>query len=60
MTTSGPLEYSGGLLCIGCLERRLGRRLTPADFTDAPANDPSDRDSGRSRRFLDRLGWSER
>lgn len=22
----------GDLLCIGCLELRLGRRLTPADF----------------------------
>ena len=25
-------------LCIGCLEQRLGRRLTSADFTDAPLN----------------------
>src|SRR6516165_8141772 len=24
------------ILCIGCLEDRLGRRLTRADFTDAP------------------------
>jgi len=23
----------GGCLCIGCLERRLGRRLTPKDFS---------------------------
>jgi hypothetical protein len=28
------------ILCIGCLEDRLGRRLTRADFTDAPCNDP--------------------
>jgi hypothetical protein len=28
------------VLCIGCLERRLGRTLTSADFTDAPLNDP--------------------
>lgn len=27
-----------GMLCIGCLERRLGRQLTAADFTDAPIN----------------------
>jgi hypothetical protein len=27
-----------GMLCIGCLEDRLGRRLTPADFTDAEVN----------------------
>jgi|ERR1019366_2301329 hypothetical protein len=25
-------------LCIGCLERRLGRRLMPKDFTDCPLN----------------------
>jgi hypothetical protein len=29
------------ILCIGCLERRLGRTLVAADFTDAPVNDPS-------------------
>lgn len=29
-----------GYLCIGCLEKRLGRRLTPNDFTDAPVNGP--------------------
>jgi len=27
------------ILCIGCLETRLGRTLTRADFTDAPLND---------------------
>jgi hypothetical protein len=27
-----------GKLCIGCLERRLGCRLRPRDFTDAPIN----------------------
>lgn len=28
-------DYSdGGFLCIGCLESRLGRRLTPVDFAD--------------------------
>jgi hypothetical protein len=25
-------------LCIGCLELRLGRQLTGADFTDCPLN----------------------
>ena len=29
-----------GMLCIGCLETRLGRRLTGEDFTDAFINDP--------------------
>ena len=27
-----------GFLCIGCLERRLGRRVVPEDFTKAPIN----------------------
>jgi hypothetical protein len=27
------------ILCIGCLEKRIGRRLTPRDFTDASVND---------------------
>ena len=27
-----------GMLCVGCLEERLGRRLTPADFMDCPLN----------------------
>ena len=29
----------GGFLCVGCLEKRLGRTLRPSDFTDAPIND---------------------
>ena len=28
-------------LCVGCLETRLGRRLTTQDFTGAPINDPN-------------------
>lgn len=27
-----------GMLCISCLEARLGRVLTHKDFTDAPVN----------------------
>lgn len=27
-----------GMLCIGCLEKRMGRKLVPADFTDARIN----------------------
>lgn len=27
-----------GMLCIGCLEARMGRRLTRADFTDCKLN----------------------
>jgi len=29
---------SDALLCIGCFEARLGRRLAPGDFTDVPLN----------------------
>ena len=28
------------ILCIGCLEARIGRTLMACDFTDAPVNDP--------------------
>jgi hypothetical protein len=34
-------DLSGRFLCIGCLEARLGRELTPADFTTAEVNDPA-------------------
>lgn len=47
-------------LCIGCLERRLGRPLTPLDFTDAPVNGSRLRRylwcSRRSPRLAERLG----
>jgi hypothetical protein len=29
---AAAIEPMGGCLCIGCLEKRLGRRLTPKDF----------------------------
>jgi hypothetical protein len=35
------MEPFGGWLCVGCLERRLGRRLVPADFKAVGANDSS-------------------
>lgn len=50
-----------GMLCIGCLENRLGRQLTPADFLDAPLNQvdfhwPNGRIEVKSPRLLNRLG----
>jgi hypothetical protein len=27
------LEPMGGCICIGCLEKRIGRQLRPKDFT---------------------------
>jgi hypothetical protein len=40
-------ETDGDFLCIGCLEKRLSRRLTRRDFTKAPINDPSPWDTAR-------------
>lgn len=34
------LDNTVDVLCVECLEKRLGRALTPADFTDAPINGP--------------------
>jgi len=41
-----------GMLCIGCLEKRIGRRLLPEDFTDVPVNKLPD---PRSARLDDRI-----
>ena len=46
------MEPHGGCLCIGCLEKRIGRRLIPDDFPDHPFNN---RLPGTSR-LLDRRG----
>jgi hypothetical protein len=46
------MEPSGGCLCIGCLEKRLGRRLQPFDFVQ---EHPFFRLPG-SRRMLERQG----
>ena len=35
---AGMTLHGGGYLCIGCLERRLGRRLHRADFTGCDLN----------------------
>lgn len=46
-----PADY--GMLCISCLEERLGRRLRHYDFTDAPLNISNA--WKRSDRLTDRL-----
>jgi hypothetical protein len=48
-------EEGQEILCIGCLEKRIGRTLCRADFNDVPINDPnrfqlSDRFLGRLKR----------
>jgi hypothetical protein len=43
-----------GMLCVGCLESRIMRPLTPADFSDVPLN--SIAPYHRSERLRNRLG----
>jgi hypothetical protein len=43
-----------GMLCIGCLENRLGRKLNRADFPDVYIN--SLKDGAKSIRLANRLG----
>jgi hypothetical protein len=32
-------DFGGdGMLCVGCLENRIGGKLVASDFTDAPIN----------------------
>lgn len=38
-----PAKDIGTFLCIGCLEARLGRTLTPAGFADCRINNPGSR-----------------
>jgi hypothetical protein len=47
------LEGMGGCLCIGCLEKRIGRRLKPSDFPDHEFNLPC---IPATRRLLKRRG----
>jgi hypothetical protein len=50
-----PKKKRTRMICIGCLEKRLGRLLTPQDFTDAPVN-KSWIFVSQSERLLNRLG----
>lgn len=52
---AGMEEGYSGCLCIGCLEKRIGRRLQPFDFVaEHPFNDP--RIPGTKRRLERLLG----
>lgn len=42
-----------GMLCVGCLESRLGRKLNSTDFTDCHINNP--KLNSMSVRLLNRL-----
>jgi hypothetical protein len=59
-----PCQHLDGqeTLCIGCLESRIGRRLWPCDFTDAPVNDLDNGDKSdrlRNRLTVDRAQWAK-
>jgi hypothetical protein len=47
------MEPWGGCLCVGCLEKRIGRKLGPKDFTKHEFNSP---DIPASMRLCDRQG----
>jgi hypothetical protein len=52
------IPRDGGMLCIGCLERRIGRELTRADFAlDSPPN--TWQKFHRSDRLRDRMGLND-
>jgi hypothetical protein len=42
-----------GMLCVGCIEARLGRRLTANDFTASYINAP--RFGAKSARLMERV-----
>jgi hypothetical protein len=42
-----------GMLCVGCLELRLGRKLIASDFTNASINTASH--EAKSQRLMERL-----
>jgi hypothetical protein len=44
------MEQMGGCLCVGCLEKRLGRCLRPKDFTRRPINTMTGADRPIERR----------
>ena len=46
-----------GMLCVGCLEKRLGRKLRRNDFTNAWINDP--RYGPKSQRLMSRLAGGD-
>ena len=47
-------DWQIGMLCVGCCEKRLGRRLNSGDFTDAWINNPKMVPS-MSARLIDRI-----
>jgi hypothetical protein len=53
LAVAGENQRGGLFLCVGCLERRLGRRLAPGDFLDCVLNNRTD--FPRSQRLRERM-----
>ena len=49
------VDFWGGVLCIGCLEKRIGRRLQPFDFMAEHAEGFNNPEIPGTRRRLERL-----
>jgi hypothetical protein len=57
--TDSGVGWTGGMLCIGCLEDRLERQLIAGDFSDCSVNlRPASRQSERLRARLRDRGRS--
>jgi len=46
-----------GMLCVGCLEERIGRELTPDDFPDVTIN--KSQYGPKSQRLTDRMSHGQ-
>jgi hypothetical protein len=58
---SARMTPQGGMLCIPCLETRIGRELTPDDFeTDVPLNDDHDWFNPDRIEFARHMAWAHK
>lgn len=52
-------RFGDGMLCIGCLENRIGRTLVPADFPNLYPLNAKVAPFPKSDRLMDRMGYAE-
>lgn len=55
VTWLSVVQTTKGMLCVGCIETRLGRQLVAADFPQVSVNSPSY--EPKSLRLLNRMGY---
>ena len=60
MPPASERSPGGDFLCYNCLEARLGRKLTPRDFSDAPINRLNPRASDGAPFFRSLRSYQER